>query len=54
MAPTLRRVAGNENTFITNAVTGAEDFAYFKNEISGFFYRLGGVPKGMDPKDAAP
>jgi len=53
MAPTLMRVAGNENAFITKAVTGAEDFAYFQQEIPGLYFRLGGMAKGMNPKDVA-
>ncbi len=54
MAPTLKRVAGQDKAFITKAVTGAEDFSFFQKEVPGLFFRLGGMPKGQDPKDAAP
>ncbi len=54
MLPTLKRVAGQKNVFLRNAVTGAEDFSYFAQKAPGFFFFLGGMPKGKDPKDAAP
>lgn len=54
MAPTLERVAGEDNISLARAVTGAEDFSFFQLEVPGLFFRLGGMPKGQDPKDAAP
>ena len=44
MIPTLERVAGNENVYEINAITGAEDFSYFQNEVPGLFFFLGGTP----------
>ena len=32
--------------------TGAEDFAYYANEVPGFFYFVGATPKGQDPNTA--
>lgn len=54
MEPTLRAVAGSENTNIVNAVTGAEDFSFFQKEIPGFYFFIGGMPPDMNPEDAAP
>ncbi len=54
MLPTLEQVAGQENVLLSRAITGAEDFSYFANEVPGLFFFLGGMPKGMSPIDAAP
>ena len=34
--------------------SGAEDFSYFSDKVPGIFFFLGGMPKDMDPKKAAP
>lgn len=52
MGPTLKRVCGEDNVVISRAVTGAEDFAFFANEVPSMFYFVGGMPKGQDPKTA--
>jgi amidohydrolase len=49
MKNTLIRVAGEKNTVLARASTGAEDFSYFANEIPGFFFRLGGMPNEDHP-----
>ncbi|MEA5256358.1 amidohydrolase [Arcicella aquatica] len=49
MIPTLDGVAGKENVSITAAVTGAEDFAFYQQKVPGFFFFLGGAPKGKSP-----
>ncbi len=54
MGPTLKRVCGEDNVVISRAVTGAEDFAFFANEVPSMFYFVGGMPKGQDPKTAPP
>ncbi|NND32669.1 MAG: amidohydrolase, partial [Saprospiraceae bacterium] len=54
MIPTLERSAGAENLIVSRAVTGAEDFSFFANEIPGLFFFLGGMPKGTSVIDAAP
>lgn len=46
MAPTLARVVGEENVLVIEPTMGGEDFAYFANEVPGFFYRLGSVKPG--------
>jgi len=54
MLPTLNEVAGEDRVVLTDAITGAEDFSFFSNEVPGFYYFVGGMPKGMNPEDAAP
>jgi len=46
MLPTMQRVAGNENIQIQKAITGAEDFSYFQQQVPGFFFFLGGMTPG--------
>lgn len=54
MLPTLFRTAGEDNVLLSRAVTGAEDFSFFANEVPGLFLFLGGMPKGKDSFEAAP
>ena len=46
MAPTLARVVGVQNVEVLEPTMGGEDFAYFANEVPGFFFRLGMVAPG--------
>jgi amidohydrolase len=46
MAPTLQRVIGLDMVEMIDPTMGGEDFAYFANEIPGFFFRLGMVAPG--------
>jgi amidohydrolase len=46
MLPTMQRAAGKENVQIQKAITGAEDFSYFQQEVPGFFFFLGGMTPG--------
>lgn len=52
MIPTLEQVAGKENVYKINAITGAEDFSYFQNEVPGLFFFLGGTPLDMKESEA--
>ncbi|MFQ5605375.1 MAG: amidohydrolase [bacterium] len=54
MLPSLQKAAGKENVILRKAITGAEDFSFYQKEIPGFFFFLGGMPKGMKESDAAP
>lgn len=54
MLSTLEETAGKENVFLRHAVTGAEDFSYFAQEVPGLFIFLGGMPADMSPEEAAP
>lgn len=52
MAPTLRRVAGDENVSISALTGTAEDFSFFQQKVPGMFFFLGITPKDVDPKTA--
>lgn len=41
MLPTLKRVAGEENLRLIKAVTGAEDFSFYQQQIPGLYFFLG-------------
>ena len=53
MLPSLNKAAGKENVQEGEWVTGAEDFAFYGAKAPAFFFFLGGMPKGKDPKTAA-
>lgn len=52
MIPTLERIAGKDKVYEIEAITGAEDFSYFQNEVPGFFFFLGGTPLNMKESEA--
>lgn len=54
MLPSLQSAAGPENVSERDWVTGAEDFSYYGTKAPSFFFYLGGMPKGNDPKKAPP
>lgn len=54
MIPSLEAAAGTGNIKEKNWVTGAEDFSYYGTKAPAFFFYLGGMPKGSDPKKAPP
>lgn len=54
MLPSLRKVAGDTNVVIVPAQTIGEDFAWLAQEAPGLFIFLGALPKGADPRTAAP
>ncbi len=50
----LEKAVGKENVEETNWVTGAEDFAFYRQKAPAFFFNVGGMPAGKNPKDATP
>ncbi len=54
MIPSLSAAAGPNNIREREWVTGAEDFSYYGLSAPTFFFYLGGMPKGKDPKSAPP
>ena len=54
MIPSLQSAAGTDNVTEREWVTGAEDFSYYGTKAPSFFFYLGGMPKGNDPKKAPP
>jgi amidohydrolase len=55
MLPSLEEAAGGENNVMVMVpATGAEDFSKYQEKVPGFFFFLGGLPKGKAPSEAAP
>lgn len=52
--PSLAKAIGKENLIDAEWTTGAEDFSYYRLKAPAFFFFVGGMPKGMNPKDAFP
>ena len=52
MVPTLERAVGASNIHVIEAITGAEDFSYFQQQIPGLYFFLGGMDPAMNPADA--
>ncbi|NQX76107.1 amidohydrolase [Gilvibacter sp.] len=46
MLPSLQEAAGAANVIETKAVTGAEDFSFFAQEVPGLYFFLGGKAPG--------
>ncbi|WDE06328.1 amidohydrolase [Thalassomonas viridans] len=53
MLPVLEATAGEGNARVTGAVTGAEDFSFFQEQVPGLYLFVGGKDKNM-PKSQAP
>jgi len=49
MIGSLEKAAGKENVMRINAVTGAEDFAFFQQKVPGFFFFVGAMMSNQDP-----
>ena len=52
--PSLQEVAGAENVHLIKAITGAEDFSFYQENIPGFFYVLGGKDPNAGPDEHFP
>jgi amidohydrolase len=53
MLPSLQKAVGKDNLLETEWTTGAEDFSFFGTKAPAFFFFVGGMPKGTDPKKTA-
>jgi len=53
MLPSLEKSAGKENVQETTWVMGAEDFSFYSTKAPTFFFNVGGMAKGKNPKDTA-
>ncbi len=53
MLPSLVKAVGADNLIESEWTTGAEDFSYFGTKAPSFYFFVGGMPKGMDPQEAA-
>ncbi|WP_375578054.1 amidohydrolase [Marivirga tractuosa] len=45
MVSSLQKTVGEEKLHLMKAITGAEDFSYFQNEIPGLYFFIGGKPE---------
>ncbi len=52
MVPSLQKAAGAGQVSTMPWVTGAEDFSFYGTKAPAFFFYLGGMPKGADPRKA--
>jgi amidohydrolase len=52
MLPTLVKSAGQENVIYSKAVTGAEDFSFFQEQIPGLYLWVGGKPLNVPVNEA--
>ncbi len=50
--PVLKRIAGDGTVGVCPKTCGAEDFAYFQQEVPGVFFFIGCTPKDQDCKYA--
>ncbi len=48
MAPSLAKVVGDDNVHVLPPTATAEDFAYFAQEVPGFYFRLGTTAPGTE------
>jgi amidohydrolase len=53
MLPSLEKAVGRENVIESEWTTGAEDFSFFGEKAPSFYFFVGGMPTGQDPKKAA-
>jgi len=54
MVPTLEKVYGQEGVRLADRITGAEDFAFYQEEVPGFFFFIGGRPPDVPVEQAVP
>ncbi len=47
MIPSLEKAAGKENVMVIKAITGAEDFSVFQQNVPGLYFFVGGQPTGQ-------
>jgi amidohydrolase len=52
MLPSLEASIGKENVYEREWTTNAEDFSFYGTKAPAFFFDLGGMAKGADPKKA--
>lgn len=52
VVPSLQKAIGTANVTEGEWTTGAEDFSYYGEKAPAFFFFVGGMPKGQDPKTA--
>ena len=53
MLPSLKAVAGDANVHLIEPITGAEDFAFYAQQVPSFYFMLGGKPPGVPVEETA-
>jgi len=53
MVPSLQKASGASNTKVINAITGAEDFAFYQKKVPGLFFFVGGMSPDQNPATVA-
>jgi amidohydrolase len=51
--PSLQQSIGKGNVVLVKPETGSEDFSFFSQQVPGFYFYIGGLPVGKDPKTSA-
>lgn len=54
VVPFMQNTLGKEHVKSVNAITGAEDFAFYANEVPSFFFFVGGCPPEVEITESAP
>ena len=54
MLPSIERTAGTSNVVWMDPMMGSEDFSFYGEKAPAFFFFLGGMKTGQDPKTAFP
>ena len=52
MLPSIQKTIGDSNVVTMDLTTKAEDFSFFADHVPSFFFFLGGMKPGQDPKTA--
>ncbi len=52
MVPSFIKTVGKDKVDVMKAITGAEDFSYFQNEIPGLYFFIGGKPASEEEGQA--
>ena len=52
--PTLHKVYGGDGVRFAELIAGAEDFAFYQQEVPGFFFFIGGRPIDVPAEHAIP
>ena len=54
LSPTLEAIYGTEHVSEPARITGAEDFSFFQEQVTGFFFFIGGRPADLPASKAIP
>lgn len=52
MLPSLQKVYGSDGVRMSELITGAEDFAFYQEQVPGLFFFIGGRPRDVPAEQA--